>query len=391
MRVALTTLGVFHSFELARELDQRQQLAYILSPFPWRRLQREGLPGEKVRTFPWIATPYMALHKFEWNPEPLMRAMQKQIARTIDDRAAGLLRHSQPPVDILVALSSTGLKSGRELQQRGGQWICDRGSTHIRFAEQVLREEFARWKLDRTPHPEAGAVREEQEYAAANYITVPSTFAMRTFVLAGIPAEKLRVIPYGVRLESFTPAPQPAPSSLDGDFNVLFAGQLSLRKGVPSLLEAFAALKHPRKRLRLAGFIQHDLRPVLDRLPKENVEFLSHQSQSELVKLMQQAHCLVLPSLEEGLALVQGQALACGCPVIATPNTGAEDLFTDGVEGILVPPRDTPALTAAMQQIAENPHLQLQMREAALRRVQTLGGWTRYGQLWEEFLQSIAR
>jgi glycosyltransferase involved in cell wall biosynthesis len=141
----------------------------------------------------------------------------------------------------------------------------------------------------------------------------------------------------------------------------------------------------------MAGFIQHDLRPVLDRLPKENVEFLSHQSQPELVTLMQQAHCLVLPSLEEGLALVQGQALACGCPVIATPNTGAEDLFTDGLEGMLVPPRDVPALTAAMQQVAENPQMQLQMREAALRRVQTLGGWSRYGELWEEFLDEIPR
>ena len=45
----------------------------------------------------------------------------------------------------------------------------------------------------------------------------------------------------------------------------------------------------------------------------------------------------------KGMALVQGQAMACGCPVIATTNTGAEDLFTDGVEGFIVPIRDPDA------------------------------------------------
>ena len=152
MRVALTTLGVFHSFELARELDQRNMLAHILSPFPWTRLRREGLPRERVRSFPLFATPYMALHRVELNPLPLMRALEKQISRSIDRRAAALLRNSQPPVDILIALSSTGLRSGTQLQRQGGQWICDRGSTHIRFAERVLVEEYARWGVQQTPH-----------------------------------------------------------------------------------------------------------------------------------------------------------------------------------------------------------------------------------------------
>ena len=64
--------------------------------------------------------------------------------------------------DTLIALSSTALDSGRKLQQRGGTWICDRGSTHIRFAERILVDEYARWGVNHTPHPEAGAAREEQ-------------------------------------------------------------------------------------------------------------------------------------------------------------------------------------------------------------------------------------
>ena len=385
--VAIHTLGVFHSFELARALDQRDMLAYVLSPFPWARLKREGLPRSRVRNWPWLATPYMLLHRYEFNPPVLMRALEGMGTVGLRRRGASLLRqHAE--VDTLIALAGAGRGPGQLIQTRGGRWICDRGSTHIRYAERVLAEEFARWGVDHKPHNEAPAREEVEEYEAADYITVPSHFAMRTFVQEGVAAEKLRVLPYGVRLENFRPAPQPPASSVDGDFKVLFAGALCLRKGVPYLLEAFAALKHPRKRLRMAGLMQHDLRQLLDRLPKENVEFLGHQSQAELVRLMQESHCMVLPSLEEGLALVQGQALACGCPIIATPNTGAEDLFTDGVEGMLVPPQSVEGLTEAMQRLAENPQMQLQMREAALQRVEALGGWARYGAQWAEFLES---
>ena len=70
------------------------------------------------------------------------------------------------------------------------------------------------------------------------------------------------------------------------------------------------------------------------------MEFLGVVGQERLAELMSTSHVMVLPSIEEGLALVQGQAMACGCPVIASTNTGAEDLFTDGVEGFVVPIRD---------------------------------------------------
>jgi glycosyltransferase involved in cell wall biosynthesis len=98
---------------------------------------------------------------------------------------------------------------------------------------------------------------------------------------------------------------------------------------------------------------------------------------------------MVLPSIEEGLALVQGQALACGCPVIATTNTGAADLFTDGVEGFIVPIRDSDALATRMQQLAEDPSLQQRMSEASLARVRNLGGWKQYGDAWEKLLQEL--
>jgi glycosyltransferase involved in cell wall biosynthesis len=104
---------------------------------------------------------------------------------------------------------------------------------------------------------------------------------------------------------------------------------------------------------------------------------------------MSRSHVLALASVEEGLALVQGQAMACGCPVVATMATGAEDLFTDGVEGFIVPDRDAAALAGRLQQLADDPALRGRMSAAALARVKHLGGWDRYGELWDELLHTL--
>jgi len=94
---------------------------------------------------------------------------------------------------------------------------------------------------------------------------------------------------------------------------------------------------------------------------------------------MSRSHVLVLPSIEEGLALVQAEAMACGCPVIATDHTGAEDLFEDGTEGFIVPIRHADAIAARLQQLADDPDLRARMSEACIARVRRLGGWHEYG------------
>jgi glycosyltransferase involved in cell wall biosynthesis len=81
--------------------------------------------------------------------------------------------------------------------------------------------------------------------------------------------------------------------------------------------------------------------------------------------------------------------MACGCPVLCSTNTGGEDLFTDGVEGFIVPIRDPGALADRMQRLADDPALQRSLRDAALRRVQHIGGWRNYGDRWERLLTSL--
>jgi alpha-maltose-1-phosphate synthase len=384
MRVIQTAFGVFHHFELARELERRGHLKTIYSTYPWMRLKREGIDHSKVETFPWFHTAEMLALRVGLNRPWVRDPLGYTNALAFDEWTLRRLRRSPAP-DALIALSGSSLKTGREVQARGGLLICDRGSSHARYQEQIVAEEYKRWKVDRPIADSRDIRREESIYEMADAITVPSTFAARSFIESGVAADKIHVIPYGVRLQIFKRTGKP----LANRFEVLYAGSVSLRKGFPYLLQAFAKLRNSTKRLRVAGAIHPDMKTLLAQLPQNQVEFLGSVSQERVAELMSTSHLLVLPSIEEGLALVQGQALACGCPVLSSTNTGANDLFTNEIEGFIVPIRDVSALVDRMQCLSNDPALQASMSQAALRRVSTLGGWKDYGDRWESLLESL--
>jgi glycosyltransferase involved in cell wall biosynthesis len=104
---------------------------------------------------------------------------------------------------------------------------------------------------------------------------------------------------------------------------------------------------------------------------------------------MSSSRVLVLPSIQDGFGMVLAQAMACGCPVVASEHTGGRDLFEDGVEGFIVPIRDVPGLTVRLQQLADERGLWERMSAAALRRVALLGGWRDYGNAWAKLCMNL--
>ncbi len=385
MKVTLVCIGRFHLFDLAREMLKRGMLERIFTGYPMWKLRDEGISPENLCTYPWIQTPYMALAKWNLLGDTHIRQRLAWLAHETMDR---YVASHLPASDVLFVLSGSGLRCGRLAQSKGIKYVCDRGSSHIQYQNNILQEEFARWG-DRFPgiFPRIMA-KEEAEYEAADIVTVPSTFAYRSFIECGVSESKLRLVPYGVNLDRFTKVAEPDPK----DFNVLFVGNVSFRKGVPYLLKAFRQFRHPRKRLKFVGSMAPEMRRFLQRQPSpENVEFLGHCPQKELKEIMSRSHVMVLPSIEEGLALVQSQALACACPVIGTYNTGAEDLFSDGVEGFIVPPRDSVIIADKLQLLADDPNLRQRLSEAALKRVKHLGGWQQYGDRMTEIFKSLCK
>jgi glycosyltransferase involved in cell wall biosynthesis len=385
MRIVQATWGVFHHFDLARELEKRGHLLQIYSTYPWARLKREGLPHSRVQTFPWFHLTQLLVGRYLPGWQSAYNGLGYATTIAFDEWLDRRIPHTG--VDALIALSGAALKPGKRLQERGGVFICDRGSTHQEYQDQLVNDELRRWGVDLPVSSSRAALRRREVaiYEAADAITVPSSFSARSFIESGIAREKVHVIPYGVRLDRFHPVTEPSAEV----FEVLFVGQVSLRKGIPYLLQAFAGLRHPRKRLRIVGSVQPDFRAILANLPQNQVEFTGPQPQAKVAHYMSSSHVMVLPSIEEGLALVQGQAMACGCPVLASTNTGSEDLFTDGVEGFIVPIRDADALRERLQQLADDPALRHRMSEAALLRVQHLGGWSQYGDHWVSLLEKL--
>ncbi len=388
MRVSQAVFGVFHHFELAHQLRRYDYLDTVYSTYPWRRLQREGLPHEYVQTFPWIHGGLAALARFGLYPSPWTEGLDWWNALAFDKWMTRRIARSKAKLDALIGISGAGLTAGALVQSHGGKYICDRGSTHARYQWRLLSEEHQHWDAPLDIYDPRDTEREEKQYDQADCIVVPSSFAARSFVAEGIAAEKLHVIPYGVRLDSFQPsADVSAPdrhlrsfvcwSGQPEERRALFAG--GIRKSAPS----------PQTSAHSRPDVPPHEAAISANLPMENVEIVGAVSRAELVRYFSRSHAMVLPSLEEGLALVQGEAMACGCPVIATPNTGSEDLFTDGKEGFVVPPRDAVALADRLQQLADDPALQQRMSAAALDRVQHLGGWNAYGDRWAQLLRQV--
>src|SRR5947209_3353569 len=127
MKVAVSTIGKFHTFDLARELHRRDALAAIFTGYPRLKLKHEQLPRRLIRTFPWLHAPYMVPR--------LRNALGIRALRAWEllDRASLDLHVSRnlPPCEVFVGLSGSALRSGRVAQSRGARYVCDRGSTHI--------------------------------------------------------------------------------------------------------------------------------------------------------------------------------------------------------------------------------------------------------------------
>ena len=371
MKIVQSVSGKFHHFHLARQLFQRGMLEKIFSSYPRRKLQGEGIPANLLKTFAPVHMLSLGNMRYGFKQQAIVEQIAHWDRLTFDRFVA---RHL-PECDVFIGLSGSALITGCKARRRGAMFVCDRGSSHIRFADTILRQEFQQWDQNFFGIDPRNIALEEQEYAAADLITVPSEFVLRSFITMGVPAEKIRKVPYGADLSRFSKVADPDPER----FDVLFVGQVSFRKGIPYLLEAFEKLRHPKKKLTIVGGVLPEMATFLQRKAFSGVEFVGQLPHIRLKEVMSRSHVLVLPSLEEGLAMVQGEAMACGCPVIASENTGAEDLFKNGQEGFIVPVRDPKSITEHLEMLAQNPAQRDKMSEQCLRRVTEIGGWNTYG------------
>jgi glycosyltransferase involved in cell wall biosynthesis len=176
----------------------------------------------------------------------------------------------------------------------------------------------------------------------------------------------------GIRVEELAAATAPT----DGSRYILSVAMHVEKKALDTLIRAFArvAAADAGLSLRLAG--DGPLSPMLANLAdglglSGRVQFLGHQSQAQVASLLKGAEMFVLPSRAEPFGVSLLEAAACRRPIVASAVGGIPEIITDGLSGLLVPPDDVDALSAAMLRLLERPEIGRALGESAYQTVAT--------------------
>lgn len=272
-----------------------------------------------------------------------------------DGAATTFERAKQQNILCLYDLPIPFYRTSRDIQAEEAENFPELSSTI-----QAVKEPA--WKLE----------RKEQEVKLADHIFVASSMTKNSLVDNGIAPKKISVIPYGAPIDYF----QPQPKNHSG-FRALFVGRVGVRKGVHYLLSAWQQLHLSEAELLLVGVNEFPDRWLSSY--QDIVHYLPSVAHSELDKYYNSADVFVFPSLVEGFGLVLLEAMACGIPIITTPNTAGPDIITDGVEGFIVPIRDVEALKEKLEWCYRHPQELREMRKAARKKAEQLT-WSLYCQ-----------
>jgi glycosyltransferase involved in cell wall biosynthesis len=246
-------------------------------------------------------------------------------------------------------------------------------NTHIDSLADLLSDEHRRLQMDLPSFIYPGMrVRVRREIECAGRIRAVSELVKRSFVERGVKPEKVEVLLPAVDLDYFRPIPKN-----DDVFRVLAVLTIDPRKGAYYLLQAFEKAAIPNSELVIIGatgdrWSSHMWGQFRARLP--NIHMQSADVLREPIEATYgRASVLVHPAIEDGFGLAINQALACGKPVIATRQTGASQLITEGENGYVVESRDVDGLVDRLRFLAREPSLLQRLGAAASASVSALG------------------
>ena len=177
-----------------------------------------------------------------------------------------------------------------------------------------------------------------------------------------------------------------AGKSQNAPLRILFAGALTQRKGLADLFEAMKLIGPQAVELIVMGSLIQPLDWYRERFPDFTYE--PPRPHREVLRLMQSCDLFTLPSIVEGRALVQQEAMACGLPLMATRNAGASDLIEEGVTGFVVPIRSPQAIAEKISWCAANRSRISGMGIAARERAVQLT-WHSYGKRIETAIREL--
>jgi glycosyltransferase involved in cell wall biosynthesis len=309
------------------------------------RLRRNySLPDEKIDIHPLresvrlmsgaVGLSGLTKHETGWaSPDQVFRSLDREVARRLRKHGYG------ESVRGVYAYEDCALHAFEAAQSLNVRRIYDLPIAYWVTARRLLQEEAERypdWEptLGGTRDSQEKLDRKTRELELADLVICPSRFVFESIPEKVRGAKKCLSIPFGSPVVADDAEPSTASK---GKFRVLFAGAMTQRKGLADVFAAMNLLALAEVELVVMGSLVQPLEWYEHRCPGFRYE--PPRPHGEFLQLMKTCHVLVLPSIVEGRALVQQEAMACGIPVIATPNAGADDVIEDGRTGFLVPIR----------------------------------------------------
>jgi glycosyltransferase involved in cell wall biosynthesis len=289
-------------------------------------------------------------------------------------------------MDTVIGNYGVAARTFARVKRRGGRTVLNYPNAHHRYSQRLLAEE-----KELEPDFAATITGEtwerapifDRECELADGILVGSSFVRETFEKSGVLDKKIVVLPYGSDTTLFSPREGPKQEKI---FRVLFVGQLTQRKGLSYLLKAYRAFQGPGTELAIAGRFVCD--PALLRRHLDLFAFLGTLAPKQLATAYQSADVFVLPTLLEGMPLVVVEAMASGVPVITTDH-GPGDIVRDGIDGYIVPIRDSNAITEKLEYLRANPEIRRQMGCNARQRALEFT-WSRYCEAAADAVQKLS-
>jgi glycosyltransferase involved in cell wall biosynthesis len=183
---------------------------------------------------------------------------------------------------------------------------------------------------------------------------------------------------------------------------VVFTGTLTPKKGIVSLIDAWAAVREkcPQAELQIYGKegraadgqpMQQYLRQRLSESARSSVHFHGHVTRDELYQVLSRARVAVFPSFSEGFAWAPLEAMANGCPTIYTCLGSGAELICDGRDGLLVDPNRPEQITRAIVQVLSNEQSARQLSESGRGRIMNAFTLDKLLPLNEAFYHNLIR
>ena len=373
MKVTIIVGGKFHAFNLAKELNDNGFLQEIITSYPSYSINKYKINKRKVKSIIFKEILLKLLNKIPFVKDNF--DIDYFLCNYFSLKASKIIDFKN--LNIIIGWSSFSKETFIKAKKFNCIKILERGSTHIEFQKKILNDEFN--KLNLKPYlPSNKLIQKElEEYELADYIVVPSEFARKTFIEYGINENKIIKIPYGVDLNEFKPLDI---SRIKGDkFRIICTGSLSVRKVSHILINAFKQLSLKNAELIFVGPIENNFKKILKNFKNlQNIIFVPKQKQEKLIHYYNNSDIFVLCSLEEGLSMVQAQAMACGLPVICTENTGGSEIIDDGINGFIIPAQNTDILKQKIIELYNDNEKLEKFKKNAIKKSKKIS-WEIYG------------